>query len=345
MAAELTSVTDDEAVVFDGTRALHYDGLQPDADHVLDGLSARTLRRPAGALLARVATVNDLHFGETVCGHLDGVDLGPPIESNPEDEPYPTVMNRAAIAEIVAIDPAAVVAKGDLTSSATAAEYTEFEEHYRKAFGDRLVVTRGNHDSPAVGGYVPLLPATQAVSLDGAVLAVLDTARPGWVGGHVSDEQADWLDELASRADGSVLVFGHHPAGGEDINHLFGPASAGANSLGPNSTRRLISVVNRRSNIAGYFAGHTHRNKVRHLSNTGPFPWVEVACVKDFPGAWAEYRVYEDAVVQVHRRIHAEAAAIEWSERCRGLFSGWYPSYSFGAIEDRCFEIPLRRHR
>jgi Icc protein len=340
MAAELTSVTHDEAVVFDGIQVVRHDGLQPGTEQVVDGLLFRTLPRPRGQLLSTIATVNDLHFGETVCGHIDGVDLGPPMKADPDDEPYPTVMNRAAVKEISVSEPDAVVAKGDLTASASAAEYGQFEQHYREAFGDRLVVTRGNHDSPSTGGDVPLFPPAQAVFLEGAVIAVLDTSRPGWIGGHVSDEQADWLDELASRAARPVLVFGHHPGGGQDINHLFGPASAGANSLGPNSTRRLVSVINRRSDIVGYFAGHTHRNKVRHLPETGRFPWVEVACVKDFPGAWAEYRVYEGSVVQIHRRIHSERAALEWSERCRGLFGGWYPSYAFGTIEDRCLEIP-----
>jgi hypothetical protein len=182
------------------------------------------------------------------------------------------------------------------------------------------------------------------VALPGVVLAVLDTSRPGWVGGHVSTEQAAWLDELATRVDRPVLVFGHHPCGGPDIERLL-PGPPGANSLGPNSTARLSAVVNRRPAILGYFAGHTHRNKVRLRSETGPFPWVEVACVKDFPGTWAEYRVFEGGILQVHRRVHLAPAAVAWSERCRSLFGGWYPAYAFGELQDRCFEIPLRERR
>ena len=30
---------------------------------------------------------------------------------------------------------------------------------------------------------------------------------------------------------------------------------------------------------------------------------VEVACVKDYPGAWAEYRVYDGGYTQIVRRI------------------------------------------
>ena len=42
----------------------------------VEGFSFRTLPAP-GELLATFATVNDVHFGETECGVIDGSDLGP----------------------------------------------------------------------------------------------------------------------------------------------------------------------------------------------------------------------------------------------------------------------------
>jgi 3',5'-cyclic AMP phosphodiesterase CpdA len=270
------------------------------------------------------------------------LDLGPALQSEPGDEPYPTVMNRAAVAEIAALAPDLVVAKGDLTSSGLAQEYAEFDALYRGAFGNRLMVTLGNHDKPHSGGGVPAAPPVQAANVGGATVAVLDTARPGWPGGQVTEEQAEWLDEMADASDGPVLVFGHHPAGGDDMDRLFGPASSGANSVDAEGTRRLAAVVSRRPSIAGYFAGHTHRNKVRHLPSTGDFPWVEVACVKDFPGSWAEYRIYEGGVTQVHHRIGSDPDARRWSERCRAMFGGRYPDYALGADADRCFQIGRR---
>ena len=43
-------------------------------------------------------------------------------------------------------------------------------------------------------------------------------------------------------------------------------------------------------------------------------PSIEVGCVKDFPGTWAEYRVYEGGVMQVVHRISIpEALALERS--------------------------------
>ena len=56
----------------------------------------------------------------------------------------------------------------------------------------------------------------------------------------------------------------------------------------------------------------------------------------------AEYVPYEQAKIEVHRRIAGPAEAVEWSERCRALYAGFYPRYAWGALADRCFEIPLR---
>ena len=295
----------------------------------------------SGEILARVATVNDLHFGETVCGLLEGIELGPALRDDPGSEPYPVVMNRAAASEMAAICPDLVIAKGDLTASGSAAEYAQFQTTYRAVFGDRLIVTLGNHDKPKAGGEVPPVAAVQSTDLEGVRVVVLDTARAGRVGGELATEQADELDELARGSDRPVLVFGHHPVGGKDIDHLFGPRSAYENCLDPSSTSRLLGVVARRPGIVGYFAGHTHRNKVRHLPETGEFPWVEVGCVKDFPGSWAEYRISDDVIEQVHHRI-SDPEARRWSERCRSMFGGRYPLYALGRDTDRCFKLHIR---
>ena len=65
-------------------------------------------------------------------------------------------------------------------------------------------------------------------------------------------------------------------------------------------------------------------------------PCVEVACTKDYPGAWAEYRVYEGGYTQVMRRVAAPAAR-EWSELGRTMIQGIYRDLVLGTIDDRCF--------
>ena len=129
-----------------------------------------------------------------------------------------------------------------------------------------------------------------------------------------------------------MLVFGHH--------HPWDPSSAARNEryfgINPDDSEALCGVITRRTAIAGYFAGHTHRNRVRRFEAARRVPIVEVACVKDYPGAWAEYRIHEGGYTQIVRRI-AAPAALAWTEQTRSMFGGLYRDYALGAQSDRCF--------
>jgi Icc protein len=331
---ELTTVASRHAVVHRGTDVRYLTELAPDTDHEIDGFSFRTLPEP-GPLLARIATVNDIHFGETVCGLMDGDTTGPVFRAEPGDPPYPEVMNRAAVAEMAQIDPDAVVVKGDLTNGGTDAEVDAFLAAYAPV-ADRMTWVRGNHESHKglERGAVPV----QTVTVDGAIVVLLDTSRPGVENGGVSAEQADELDAIAADADRPVVVMGHHhpwnPSSAERPARYFG--------ITPDDSERLVDVVARRPRIVAYTAGHTHRNRVRRFAATGAVPWVEVSAVKDFPGAWAEYRVHEGGILQVLHRISSPEALV-WTEKTRGMFGGLYGEYAFGALSDRCFAIALDR--
>jgi 3',5'-cyclic AMP phosphodiesterase CpdA len=337
VAPEVWTVADDEAVIFDGTTVSVRHGLAPDTDYRDGDAAWRTLPRPGGELLTTVTAVNDLHFGETECGLLIDLNLGPVLSSPPGAPPYPTMMNTVAVAEMAALDPTAVIVKGDITTVGHSDEYEMFEACYRPTFGDRLIVTRGNHDNRATSVAFPA-PPYQAVVVPGAVLAVLDTSRPGQGGGSLGPEQLAWLDDLAAAADRPVLTFGHHPCYEADADDWIGPAS----HLAPDASEALVALVARRPAIVGYFSGHTHRNRVRRFPATGDVPFAEVGTVKDFPGSWAEYRIYEGGILQVHRRL-TDPAALEWSESCRALFAGLYPRYAGGTPADRSFPMWPRR--
>ena len=54
--------------------------------------------------------------------------------------------------------------------------------------------------------------------------------------------------------------------------------------------------------------------------------------MKDYPGAWAEYRVHEGGYTQLVRRI-ATPAAMAWTEQTRSMFAGLYRDYALGAAE------------
>jgi len=336
-------VADDLVVVHDGLTVHRFDGLQPDQPHHFRigadqaPLTVRTLARPAGQLRCRFATVNDVHFGETECGRIDDHPEGPIQRPLPGEAPYPETMNRAAVDEIDAITPSAVVVKGDLSQDGQPDEWAAFEDCYRTRFGDRLFVVRGNHDAyQGQSSYA----GDQWIEMPGVAVALLDTTIPRATTGTLSAEQLDWLDGRAADSTTPVLVMGHHQqwiAGGVDSHR-------GADYFGmhPDASDALAAVVARRPSIVAYTAGHTHRHRVRHMPCG--VPTIEVGCVKDFPGTWAEYRVYDSGIIQVVHRI-STPAALAWSERCRHLYADFgvdYETYALGTLEDRCCKIPLR---
>jgi 3',5'-cyclic-AMP phosphodiesterase len=329
---DLTTVTDSEVTFHDGLDVRRYTDLQPDTSYELEGRHVHTLPK-LGEHLTTFCTVNDVHFGELECGILTGYEGGPIYRSEPGEPPYPTMMNQAAIAEMAAIDPAAVVVKGDLTSRGTREEYQAFLDAYQPAFGSRLFHVRGNHDAYHGETFADTAPFT--VELPGVTLAVIDTTIARVATGGLTDDTLDWLDQVAAEADRPVLVFGHH--------HVWNPDSSTRPEtyfgIHPDNSERLVELVARRERIAGYFAGHTHRNRARYFTETHHVPWVEVACVKDFPGAWAEYRVFEGGILQIFHRI-SDPEALAWSEKTRDMFGGFYDQYAFGDLSDRCFVIP-----
>jgi Icc protein len=329
---DITTVADDLVVLHDGSRVVRAEGLTPDTDHTIDGVTVRTLPRPHGELLCRIATVNDVHFGEIECGRIDDLAEGPIQRPGPGEPPYPETMNRAATDEIAALDPAAVIVKGDLTAFGTEDEFTAFDDCYGR-FDDLLHVVRGNHD--AYQGQTRYAEDLW-IELPGVCVALLDTAIPRHTTGDLGPEQIEWLDAHAAAADRPVLVMGHHQQWieGNRSDDYFG--------LHPDSSDALAEVIARRPAIVAYTAGHTHRHRVRPTA--AGVPSIEIGCVKDFPGTWAEYRVYEGGIMQVVHRV-SSPDALAWSERCRHLYSDFgidYETYALGPLDQRCFTIALR---
>ena len=318
------------------------EGLEPDTEYPLavHGVEPdaalpprfRTLLRPSGRVLATIATANDVHFGETECGHLGPPheDIDPFFASPPGEPPYPEVMNGAVIDEMQAIEPDVVVVKGDLTERGTEAQFAAFLAAYG-VFGDRLSFVRGNHDA-MLDPNLATEGAPYSVEVGGVTLAVLDTVIPGHVGGEVTRDQLQWLDDLAVEATGPVLVFGHH-----DVWPIDAPVRpADYFGLTPASSEALVALVGQRENVVGYFAGHTHGNRAYRFPSARDVPFVEVACTKDYPGAWAEYRVYETGYTQEVHRVTAPVA-FDWAEQTRGMFLGLYGELARGDLAARCF--------
>jgi Icc protein len=330
---DITTVADDLIVAHDGLQVHRLTGLQPDTDHDVAGTTVRTLIRPTGALLCRFTTVNDVHFGEEEAGKLGEAPGGPVQRAEPGEAPYPETMNRAAVDEMRQIDPVAVIVKGDLSVDGRQEEWDAFEQCYRGAFGDRLFVVRGNHDSyQGQSQYA----GDQWITLPGVSVALLDTTIPRQTTGWLRPEQLEWLDGHAATSIVPVIAMGHHQqfTGSNRTPDYFG--------LHPDASDALTEVIERRPALVAYTAGHTHRHRRRLLP--GGVPSVEIGCVKDFPGTWAEYRVYEGGITQVVHRM-SSPDALRWSERCRHLYQDYgvdYETYALGSLSDRCFNIALR---
>ena len=335
---ELTTVTTHSATFHEGSTVDVVDGLEPATEHTHRGITFRTLPRPAGELRCRIATVNDIHFGEVEAGRLGGSDLGP-IQRVPEGaDPYPEVMNRAAVAEIAESGAmAAVIVKGDITDDGHDEEFAAFEACYRPSFGERLHVVRGNHD--AYRGQ-DRYAGDEWIELPGVAVALIDTVTPFHTGGRVLAEQLDWLDDNASASTAPVVVMGHHP-------QVLGPPGKDPTdnpdfNLSLEATAALNAVFERRPAIVAYTAGHTHGHRVQRAA--GGVLSIEIGCVKDFPGTWAEYQVYDGGILQIVHRL-SSPDALAWSEQCRGLYADFgvdYTTFGLGRLDHRCFLIPLR---
>lgn len=337
--ARVTTRVGDHEVVTEGP--FHHavvGGLAPDTEYAvaIEGAEpdgrwlppvARTLVQPPGRLLATIATANDVHFGETECGKTGDAAadaIGPVLRAEPGAQPYPELMNDAVVDEMVALDPDVVVVKGDLTDSGREEEYAAFLACYGK-LGARMHHVRGNHDAirdPDLARN----GAPFACDVGGVTLVVLDTVVPGRCGGALDAAQRDFLDQVADATSGPVLLFAHHPAFHWDTDYCIDPPDAHA----------VVDVIARHPNVVASLAGHTHTNRVVHDERVPGVPFAEVNCTKDFPGAWAEYRVHEGGLTQVLRRVRSPEARV-WSERARHMVQGWYRDLVLGDVGDRCF--------
>ncbi|MBL4682428.1 MAG: metallophosphoesterase [Pseudomonadales bacterium] len=328
---QLTTISQFHAVFHEDGIARRVENLSPGGDFDAHGIQLQTLP-DLGKRLSTFATVNDVHFGEVICGSVSGQDMGPVFSAEEEDDPYPEVMNAAAIEEIKAIQADAVLAKGDLTCDGTQEQYHQFLNFYHNAFEDRLHHVRGNHEAYRE----PVIETEKRIKieLEGVMLLMIDTVRPGLTGGTVFDEDIEWIGDISQGAQIPVLVFGHH--------QIWDPRTAYRSEdyfgIQPDESEKLIALVASQSVIKGYFSGHTHRNRVRYFTETADVPWVEVACVKDFPGMWAEYQVFERGILQMNHRIN-HPKALEWSEKTKDMYHGSYHDYALGSLSDRCFVV------
>lgn len=349
-----------------GTRLVRVEGLAPDTEYALEIAAesgaksepsrylparVRTLPAPRGACVARFATLNDLHFGEPRFGgkmtddheYGDAAPGFPLARETDGDVPYWQLMNEDAVADINAAGVDAVVIKGDIADRGLRAQF-EVAARTFAGFTAPWHAFLGNHDhygrnhGEEVDGYALLgqEPAPRAFDLGGWRMVLLDTVEPGDHHGVFPDERLRWLEhELAEsreRAQPTLLLTHHQPVPPEH-------AASYPNSIGiiPEHSTRMFALLGRNPHVRGVLIGHTHRNRVRRYPASGAIPFVEVNCVKDYPGGFAVYELYDDGTFRQEVRRTQTERALAHSTRCRDFFKGGYRDFALGTLDERCW--------
>jgi 3',5'-cyclic AMP phosphodiesterase CpdA len=314
----------------------------------------RTLPAPRARCTARFATLNDLHFGEPRFGGRLTADFEsgdeapgfPVIRAADTEVPYWRAMNEDAIAEINAAGVDAAFVKGDIADVGLPEQFGFARETFAR-FAMPHHAFLGNHDyygrhhgAGEVDGYALLgqPPAPRTVDLGGWRLVLLETAEPGLHHGVFTGDRLAWLaDTLAeTRALGvpTLLLMHHQPVPPEHRDRY--PNSIG---IDPAHSLELFALVGANPQVRGVLIGHTHRNRVRRYPASGPVPFVEVNCTKDYPGGWARYELYEDGSFRQEVRRTATARALAHSTRCRAAFRGQYRDFALGTLGERSFVV------
>lgn len=310
-----------------------------------------TLPEPRARQVASFATLNDLHFGEPRFGGVmtsEG-DYGPvapgfpDVHENEADVPYWLAMNEDAVADINAAGVDAVVIKGDIADRGRAAQF-EIAARTFARFRMPHHAFLGNHDHYGLltGEYADghaILgqpPAPRTVDLGGWRLVLLDTVEPGEHHGIFPAERLRWLaDALGeTRAAGvPTLVLTHHQPVPPEHSDRF------PNTIGmlPDHSLPFVDLIGRNPQVKGVLIGHTHRNRVHRFAGAPGVPFVEVACVKDYPGSFAVYRLFDDGSFRQEVRRIASERALAHSTRCRDFFAGGYRRFALGPLAHRSF--------
>jgi hypothetical protein len=349
-----------------GTRQVRLEGLEPGTSYRIEIAakgtppvepgryfpeSVETLPGTAARQVASFASLNDLHFGEARFGGTVDAEgeFGeeaagfPLVRESDGDVPYWLAMNQDAVADINKLGVDATFIKGDIADRGQPEQFAIARETF-DGFTAPHHAFLGNHDHYAVldgqevDGYAllgqPRAPRT--VDLGGWRMILLDTVEPGEHHGVFPTERLAWLaDALGETRERDIptLVFTHHqPVPPEHADRY-------PNSIGmiPEHSTNVFELLGENPQVRGVLIGHTHRNRVRRYPASGRIPFIEVNCVKDYPGGYGHYRLFDDGHFRQEVRRTSSERALAHSSRCSGFFKGGYRDFSLGSLASRSF--------
>lgn len=342
----------DDAIEIPGERTHHLievTGLDPDAVYFyrIEGADpatydvamwspgwARTLRTPPGEFLFSFATVNDTHVGEDVAGliRVGGLTLTPGFTWDDPDNPYWLFTNRSAVEGINATDAAFVIHKGDVTADADDWQYEDALDIFGE-LATPIYYARGNHDRIQHGeDYFQLILGITETDFwfdeSGVRLVIVDSNDANG-SGDVRDDQIDWLRGVLDEAESlalRVMIFAHHTFATDTPIYSVNTSDALA----------LTELLGGYDNIAGMFAGHSHRASVHFAAATGDLPYAETPATKEYPMGYCVIRVYEGGYTQTFHRSACDECLV-WSAMTQDEYFGFAPFLQFGDTADRSF--------
>ncbi len=308
------------------------DGVPGDGD--ADGtirLAVTTPEPPPGAELARIATINDAHVGETTFGYLHTIGED---RTTPPAQTHTLRAVRAAAAEALAWGAQRFVGKGDIVDQSHPGNWAATVD----ALGDLPIpvhVIAGNHEvkkrrsidpgDALAGTPIHYTDHVESVDLGGASLVLVNTSLPDHERGSLNGT-GDALEQVLAEAEGGALVTLHH--------HLRTGTALSAWPVGV-PRREAAPVLDRIARVhpdTMITSGHVHRNRLRRH---GPLVVTCVGSVKDYPGVWAGYVFHEGGMRQVIRRV-AEPSVIAWTDRTGDALGGLYRFWTPSSLAKRC---------
>jgi hypothetical protein len=297
-----------------------------------DTISTRTLTPPAGELLARFATVSDIHLGERSFGLLGAI-----VEDPAPIVPVSIRAAHAAIDELQRWGAELLVIKGDLTAAGQPAEWRALASLLEEVTVPTMICP-GNHETArhrgALDAHDTLIDIghpeaaalVQCHDLPGLRVVLADTTLPPTNRGRVA-HVADQVTALA--ADGGLPTFValHHQLLVLPVPTYWPPG------VPRGEANRFVRQLQDARPASLITSGHTHRNRRRQI---GSVVVTEVGSPKDYPGVWAGYAVHEGGIRQVVRRVSSRGL-LSWTDATAGAAGGTWGLWSPGRLSDRCF--------
>ena len=201
----------------------------------------------------RIAHLSDIHVLKEYGNSFFNTHLKQPVP--------PAAFFLAALRQAMRGEPDVIVITGDLVHEGTEGDYAYLHEIIRRETGETpVLLTLGNHDfkSCFYKGYLGENregPYYRKAEIGGYRFCMLDTATEKSPNGAITDEQADWLEEvLRTPSQNGTILLGHHPLESRQAwFHTTYP-------------ERLLRTLEQ-SDVIAYLCGHSHYGEFRIFHN------------------------------------------------------------------------------